>query len=267
MSAYYNEIDPYCVEWLKALIAEGLIADGVVDSRPIQEVTPEELVEYTQCHFFAGLGGWSYAARIAGWPDGRQLWSGSCPCQPFSLAGKQQGFDDPRHLWPYFFPLIRTCRPSLVVGEQTASAAGYAWFDRVGADLESEDYAWRACDIPACSVNAPQIRNRLYWLGRTNTQRLPVSEREAVLRSRWRSEGGAAAEPSGAFAFWDEHRLIGPDHKGQYRRVKSGVRLLVNGLPARVPKLRALGNSIVPEAAAEVLIAYMESELEGIECC
>src|SRR4051812_13131277 len=102
MSAFYNEIDPFCVEWLKALMAAGHIADGVVDSRPIQEINPEDLDGFTQCHFFAGIGGWSYAARLAGWPDDRPIWTGSCPCQPFSLAGKGLGAQDPRHLWPDF---------------------------------------------------------------------------------------------------------------------------------------------------------------------
>ena len=56
------------------------IADGVVDARSISDIQPEDLREFTQCHFFAGIGVWSYALRLAQWPDSRQVWTGSCPC-------------------------------------------------------------------------------------------------------------------------------------------------------------------------------------------
>ena len=63
MSAYYNEFDPFAAAWLRNLIAQGLIAPGDVDERSIKDVSPDDLRGYTQCHFFAGIGGWSYAAR------------------------------------------------------------------------------------------------------------------------------------------------------------------------------------------------------------
>ena len=91
MSAYYNEHDPFAAAWLRELIADGLIADGEVDERDIQTLDPADLAGYTQCHFFAGIGGWSLALRLAGWPDDRPVWTGSCPCQPFSSAGKSGG--------------------------------------------------------------------------------------------------------------------------------------------------------------------------------
>lgn len=164
MGAFYNEIDPYAAQWLRNLIEAGHIAPGVVDERSIVELDPDELRGYTQCHFFAGIGGWSYALRLAGWPDDRPVWTGSCPCQPFSAAGKQRGSEDERHLWPAFFRLIRECRPGIVVGEQVAGSAGYAWWDHVAADLEGEGYAAAAADIGAHSVGAPHIRQRLYWV-------------------------------------------------------------------------------------------------------
>lgn len=161
--AYYNEIDRDAVHVLRCLIADGLIAPGDVDDRSIKDVQPDDLAGYTQVHFFAGAGVWSVAARLAGWPDDRPLWTGSCPCQPFSAAGKGGGVDDPRHLWPDFFRLIRARRPSVVVGEQVAGSPGYGWFDGVASDLAGEGFASRTVDIPACAVDAPHIRQRLYW--------------------------------------------------------------------------------------------------------
>lgn len=166
MSAYYNEIDPYAVEWLRNLIKAGHIADGEVDTRSIVNVSPDDLRGFDQCHFFAGIAGWSHALRLAGWADNRKIWTGSCPCQPFSVAGKGKGTDDERHLWPHFFRLIRGCRPPVVMGEQVAGAAGYGWIDGVRSDLESESYTIEGVDIAACSVNAPHIRQRLYWVAK-----------------------------------------------------------------------------------------------------
>jgi DNA (cytosine-5)-methyltransferase 1 len=163
VASYYNEIEPYAAEWLRNLIKAGHIADGEVDTRSIVDVHPFDLQGFDQCHFFAGIGGWSHALRLAGWPDSRPVWTGSCPCQPFSVAGKGGGVNDERHLWPHFHRLIRACRPSVVVGEQVAGKAGYGWFDGVRADLEEDHYACRAVDIPALAVNAPHIRQRLYW--------------------------------------------------------------------------------------------------------
>jgi DNA (cytosine-5)-methyltransferase 1 len=162
--AYYNEIDPYAAQWLRNLIAAGHIAPGEVDERSIEDVHPDDLRTYTQCHFFAGIGVWSYALRRAGWPDDRPVWTGSCPCQPFSEAGKGAGFDDERHLWPAFHWLIDQCRPAVVFGEQVASKAVDTWVDLVHADLEALGYAFGAVPFPSAGVGAPHIRDRLYWV-------------------------------------------------------------------------------------------------------
>jgi DNA (cytosine-5)-methyltransferase 1 len=166
MTAYYNEIDPYAAEWLRNLIKAGHIADGEVDERSIVDVRADDLVGFTQCHFFAGIGVWSYALRLAGWPDDRPVWTGSCPCQPFSAAGKGKGFDDERHLWPVFHRLIAECCPPVVLGEQVASADGLVWLDAVCADLEASHYAAGAVDCCAAGVGAPHIRQRLWWVGK-----------------------------------------------------------------------------------------------------
>lgn len=144
-------------------MAAGAIAPGYVDTRSIEDVTPNDLRGFKQCHFFAGIGGWAYALRLAGWPDDRPVWTGSCPCQPFSAAGKGGGFDDKRHLWPAWHWLIAQCRPGVVFGEQVASKDGLAWLDLVLTDLEVEGYAAGAFDLCAAGVGAPHIRQRL-WL-------------------------------------------------------------------------------------------------------
>ncbi len=183
MSAYYNEHDPYTAQWLRNLISAGHIAPGEVDDRSILEVTPDDLRGYEQCHFFAGIGGWSAALRLAGWPDDRPVWTGSCPCQPFSAAGKQRGSEDERHLWPAFFNLIRECRPASVFGEQVAGAAGLAWIDHVCADMEGAGYAAAAADLPACSVGAPHRRQRLFWAANNNTAGLGEQWEHRVLQN------------------------------------------------------------------------------------
>lgn len=161
---FYNEHDPKAAAWIRELIAAKLIPDGIVDERSILEIQPHELTRYTQCHFFAGIAGWSLALTLAGWPATRPVWTGSCPCQPFSNAGKGLAQADERHLWPVFFNLIRECRPEFVFGEQVASAIGKGWLDGVSADLESEGYACGAAVLGAHSLGAPHIRQRLFWV-------------------------------------------------------------------------------------------------------
>lgn len=162
MPAYYNENNAYAAEWLRNLIAAGHIPAGDVDERSIEEVQPDDLRGYTQCHFFAGIGGWPYALQLAGWDATRPVWTGSCPCQPFSVAGKQRGDADERHLWPVWFRLISECRPPVIFGEQVASRPALAWLDGVCADLEGADYACAAANLPAAGVAAPHLRQRLY---------------------------------------------------------------------------------------------------------
>jgi DNA (cytosine-5)-methyltransferase 1 len=170
MAAYYNEIDPYAAQWLRNLIAAGHIAPGDVDTRSIEDVLPEDLRGFTQCHFFAGIGVWSHALRRAGWADDRPVWTGSCPCQPFSAAGKGGGFADERHFWPAWEWLIRQAklRSVPIFGEQVASKAGLAWLDIVCDDLEGQGYTVRALDLCAAGAGAPHIRQRLFFVADTD---------------------------------------------------------------------------------------------------
>ena len=206
MSAYYNEIDPFAAAWLRELIKAGHIAPGDVDERSIADVKPVELLGYTQCHFFAGIGVWSHALRCAGWPDDRPVWTGSCPCQPFSAAGKGEGTSDARHLWPEWFRLVRECRPVVVFGEQVGAAIRHGWLDLVSADLEGLGYAVGAAVVGAHSVGAPHIRQRLFFVADAASERRvgidallrPEADRrlgeETLLETAGRSEPGKLAD-------------------------------------------------------------------------
>lgn len=313
-ASYYNEHDPYAAQWLRNLIAAELIPAGDVDERSIADVAADDLLGYTQCHFFAGIAGWSYAARLAGWPDDRELWTGSAPCQPFSVAGAQRGTDDERHLWPHFFRLIAARRPDVVMGEQVAAAVGKDWLDGVFADLEGIGYACGAAVVPACAVDAPHRRDRLWFVAHTDDARSQgLVGHVAGAEEGWRIADGSVAasgvrdgacivadadEPrtaegrlqrggefggtggnSGICSAWHGAGwIIG--HDGKARRVEPGIRLLAHGVSGRVAvvrtdeqtgaevshwynrvgALRAGGNAIVPQVAAEVIAAFMECE-------
>lgn len=169
---YYNDNDRKVAQWLKNLISGGLIPPGDVDERSIIDVEPSDLTGYTQCHFFAGIGGWPEALRLAGWSSIKPVWTGSCPCQPFSVAGAGKGVKDKRHLWPEFCRLICECNPPDVFGEQVASKLGKEWLSGVRLDLEEMGYAVGAADLCAASIGAPHIRQRIWWVGHSIKPRL-----------------------------------------------------------------------------------------------
>lgn len=160
---YYNEFDPFAAAWLRELISERLIPRGLVDDRSITEVKAEDLEGFTQCHFFAGIGGWPLALQLAGVSHKTPLWTGSPPCQPFSVAGKQLGQLDERHLAPTFMRLVDQCRPPVLFGEQVAAAIGKHWLDDLFTELERQNYACGAAVLPAASVGAPHKRDRLFF--------------------------------------------------------------------------------------------------------
>lgn len=186
-AAYYNEIDPFAAQWLRNLIAGGHIAPGEVDERSIEDVTPDDLRGFTQCHFFAGIGVWSHSLRLSGWPDDKPVWTGSCPCQPFSAAGKGDGFADERHLWPHFFHLISERRPQHVFGEQVASGNANTWFDLVQADLEGMGYAFGLVPFASAGIGAPHIRERAYWVAHAGSEHESAAGNETWITARLRS--------------------------------------------------------------------------------
>lgn len=325
MSAYYNEINPYAAQWLRNLIAAGYIADGDVDERDIKDVAADDLVGYDQCHFFAGIGGWSLALRLASWPDDRPVWTGSCPCQPFSAAGKKQGMQDERHLWPVWYRLICECHPPVVFGEQVEAAINHGWLDLVCDDLENEGYAVGAVGLPAACVGAPHIRQRLWFVAHSNDERpqgrlgsqcackciagtdgvddgvadtaIPGREERRTVETgngrdtaREQSErflqAGSMGDPpcercekTGIYGARPEERSAcssagtgnadqspwsGADwiycRDSKWRPVESGIVPLAHGISGRVGALSAYGNAIVPQVAAEVIRAYMETK-------
>jgi DNA (cytosine-5)-methyltransferase 1 len=205
VSTYYNENDKFGANWLRALMQAGAIPKGVVDERSIMEVAPSDLVGFTHCHFFAGIGVWAYALRQAGWPEDEPVWTGSCPCQPFSVAGKRARASDGRHLWPEWFRLIHECRPRAIFGEQVASDDGLAWLDVVSSDLENADYACGAVDTCAAGFGAPHIRQRLYFVA--ESERARCGARRIHLRSGESREEAIEQSRSGELADAAESRF------------------------------------------------------------
>lgn len=251
MRVYYNEIDPHAAQWLRNLITADVLPAGDVDERSIEDVIPNELRGYTQCHFFAGIGGWAYALDLAGWPRDRPVWTGSCPCQPFSAAGKGNGFEDERHLWPAWFHLIRECRPANVLGEQVSSKAADAWTDLVHSDMEGMGYAFGCVPFPAAGVGALHGRERNYWVARHPA----YAKRDEQLRqeSCRRASGRMGREQQPVS--WDE----------PWPSALSRFRIVGDGLPRNVGGTDAARNAIVPQAAAEFIRAC-ESALADQRC-
>lgn len=340
MTSYYNENDPFAAQWLRNLIEAGHIPKGEVDERSIEDVRADDLRGFRQCHFFAGIAGWPLALALAGWPETREVWTGSCPCQPLSGAGQKRGAQDKRHLWPVFCDLIAQRAPAVVFGEQVASPLGREWLAGVRLDLEALGYAVGAADLCAAGVSAPHIRQRLWFgarrvadadsegsgrrriqrpsegprsfsgatcerseglrtacgVGQSNSTR-PLARRPAAQTmgygralesasvfdgmgdtsgagsgrngravSRAQEEGECERLKSGRFVdelkpsgFWSEFDLI-PCADGKARRIEPGTFPLAHGIPARVGKLRAYGNAIVPQVAAEFVKAFNESQ-------
>lgn len=290
---YYNDNNPHAAEWLRQLISARLIPFGIVDDRSIVEVEPADLVGFRQCHFFAGIGGWALALALAGWSDADEIWSGSCPCQPFSQAGRKKKYKDPRNLWPHFHRLIKARRPARVIGEQVAGKAGLLWLARIRADLEALAYEVGAADLCGACVGSPQVRPRLWWVadsgrklsrrrnsrreegarpievwtpnqfGRSGSSRRLVdadsSRREKQSRKITMAAQQLAAQRPGSLGCWQTFETVACAD-GKHRRFEPGSHPLADGFPGRVGILRGYGNAIIPLLAAEFIKAYMETK-------
>lgn len=244
MAAYYNEFDPHAAQWLRNLIAAGVIPSGDVDERSIEDVTPNDLAGYTQCHFFAGIGGWAYALDLAGWPRDRPVWTGSCPCQPFSAAGKKLGLADERHLWPAWQHLIAQCRPAEVLGEQVAGSDIDPWIDLVQSDLEGMGYAFGCVPFAAAGIGAPFAGERTYWgASRAEAERDEQPREEPRCWTPGRM--GRIEQP----VPWDT----------PWTSALAEFRVLDDGLPRCVAATDAARNAIVPQQAEAFIRAWREA--------
>lgn len=245
--AYYNEIDPYAAEWIRRLIAAGHVSPGDVDERDIRDVCPDDLRGYTRCHFFAGIAIWDHALGLAGWPEGRPVWTGSCPCQPFSAAGGRTGFADERHLWPHWHHLIRECRPATILGEQAASTGGIAWLDLVQDDMEEAGYAFAPFDL--CAIGGDHKRQRLWFLADANGR--DTSTEGLQRRREYRQQPqNRVARPRREYEW-----LVCRD--GQRRAVEPGTLPVTDAYPGRLGRVRPYGNAIDAEAAATFIEACL----------
>lgn len=263
---YYNEWDKGAASWLRELIKAGLIPNGYVDERSITEVTPSDLEGFTQCHFFAGIGGWPFALQLAGVPASTRLWTGSPPCQPFSVAGQSLGFDDERHLAPVLLRLVRECKPEYFFGEQVAAAISKHWLDFVFLNLEDKGYACGAAVLPACSVGSPSARDRTFFgatLDNPNNQSIQRfrGSKPLIFSKGWKDEKRHGVSTDVATCFWSEWKAdTGAD--GEIRMLPAGFGTPNYGVPARVGRLRGYGNAIVPQCAAEFIKAFTGAAAE-----
>lgn len=216
MSHYYNEFNPEAAAMLRQFMKDGLIPEGDVDERSITEVTPDDIKGYTQCHFFAGIAGWQFALQLAGWPTDAPVWTGSCPCQPFSSAGRHKGKEDDRHLWPAWDRLISECRPPVIFGEQVATAITKGWLDDVYEMLEAKGYAVGSAVLPASAVGAPHKRERLWFVADSNSKRLETQGPEQQAARTWRSGQSSSS------ASMESSDVGNTEHDGQLATTKQG---------------------------------------------
>lgn len=259
---FFNDNDPSACTWLRQLITDGHLTGDVLE-KSITEIEPEEVQGYERCHFFAGIAGWELALRLAEWPSERPVWTGSCPCQPFSAAGKGEGETDKRHLWPAWFSLIRDCRPDCLFGEQVASRDGYRWLDGVRTDLESEGYTFGAADLPAACVGAPFNGGRLFWVASSDSSKCSIGIQSKdmerpVRQEERRQEASNGPENNRAYGVWGCSVREWED--GIRRRVEPGTFPLAHGFPGQVGLLRGYGNAIVPQVGAAFIKAFLEAE-------
>ena len=187
------------------------------------------------------------------------LLTGGFPCQPFSQAGRRRGTDDDRYLWPEMLRVIQLTKPTWVIAENVRGLLTIEQgvvFEHVCLDLEGSGYEVQPLIIPAVSVNAPHRRDRI-WIIAHNAQN-SISQ-----RSRRGMEGGGqilerqSSEIKDARPSWEENWI----------EVATRLCTLDDGLPNGLPRprgwrnaaLKAVGNSIVPQVAEEIMKAIKQT--------
>jgi len=272
--------------------------------------------EKTHLDLFSGIGGFALAAKWNGyrtvgfcdnepyaqavlkkhWPEvpchkdirevrgelyaGVTLLTGGFPCQPFSVAGKQRGKDDNRYLWPEMLRVIQEAKPTWIIGENVAGIVNLA-LDQVCADLEGQGYEVEPIIVPACAVDAPHRRDRVWIVGHSKLNGLTASKTSGGLLDQseeqrgkvkeWESSGASCTSSDVADTIsergccWNSEREYAEDAGKSSRDSRDNSRgvatwlpepnvgRVAHGVPNRVAKLRGLGNAIVPQVAAEII--------------
>lgn len=189
--------------------------------------------------------------------------SGGFPCQPYSTAGKRLGKDDPRHLWPEMFRAVREIAPRWVVGENVRGLVnwnGGLVFDEVQADLETAGYEVLPFLLPACAVNAPHRRDRIWFISRiiSNANDTGLQSRACRRESEisGKAESCERGESCGAIttnSVWQNFPTQSP-----VCRRNDGIPARLDGITVskhRNESIKAYGNAIVPQVVYQIFKA------------
>ena len=204
---------------------------------------------------------------------------GGFPCQPFSVAGKQLGKEDDRHLWPEMLRVIKESAPTWVIGENVSGFVSMA-LDDVCSDLEGEGYRVQSFIIPACAVEAHHRRDRCWVVAYSdeNDRRRRDStisqERHTWMEHRSGGQGQSLGGSDSDVAYSESERVQrlrscgleeshahGPalvplcEGKGfgsTYWETEPDVDRVVDGVPNRVDRIKSLGNAVVPQLVQRI---------------
>ena len=219
--------------------------------------------------------------------EGIDVICGGYPCQPFSTAGKRQGADDDRHLWPEVNRLLAAIRPRWGIFENVAGHVSMG-LDEVLSDLEKQGYTAQPFIIPACAVDAPHRRDRVWVLAHTKNQGTAWRKRKPG-NGEDKSFGGGV-EPNGGGIDagcknvadtkcvgreqLEQSIISGTEIQGatspvEYSGIPSGgvrwrtepdVGRVAHGIPRRVDRLKGLGNAVVPQIPEMIGRAILDVE-------
>lgn len=246
----YTDIDEFCIWWIKRLVLQQELPYGECLTEDITNFDMGLLEWYNHCHFFAGIGGWALALSMAGVTHDFNVWTGSCPCQPFSTASTNpKGVEDDRHLWPEMERLIDFGKPTTFFGEQVASKYGWDWLSNVRADLENQDYEFGSAQLSAANCGLPHIRKRLYFVA--HSMRL----RQERMEPTWKTI---------RLGLTQEKPKINSNRIPPRSEFKPNPSFLLShdGIPPHMAKsvIHGFGNAIVPELAS----LFIQSSFEAI---